>query len=262
MNRIGKNSRVLLLFTTGLVLCHMPARADVTTLHLVSQSGESTTLGGVYTSPYAFNNNPNSNANAFLLLACDDFATDINFGDYWQANEISLSNVSNPPPAPKFPAPTITQPDGITLITNVPNKPTDAQAYDAAAFLAEQILFPAAINPMAPSLASYAIWQIFDDQAVDSLGSSDRTTVYSYLATAFSPANDKVNPHYNVTIYTPTTGTTNRPKDKNGVAITQEFIGVSVPEAATVTFLGFFLAMSSCLFALNRRFRSASQRRN
>src|ERR1017187_4850125 len=125
---------VAFLFLVGLISFQGVALDDVTDVPM-QLTGLNTgySMGGVYTSPYQIQ----IDGADTLVLACDDFTTDISFGYTWHANKNTLSSVTDNGPQKFTHAtnPTVTYP-GVT-------SPTDysiQQQYDAAAWLAEQLL--------------------------------------------------------------------------------------------------------------------------
>ena len=84
---------VAVLFLAGSVLFQRAARADTAQLTLTgTPTGYS--MGGVYTSPYSFTVTPTGGKPFTTDLICDDFTTDISFGDSWSTNVYTLADVT------------------------------------------------------------------------------------------------------------------------------------------------------------------------
>jgi hypothetical protein len=209
-------------------------------------------MGGVYTSPYLISVNYGTPS---IMFACDDFKTDINFGYAWTANEVYLSDVSAITGPQKFEtavAVFIPGADGTTPTVHPPY--SILQEYDAAAYLAEQLLGTDSSIRDNSELAgeySFAIWQIFDSGAVNGwngnypLTDTQKAAVGVLMTTAFSYTGSLTDMY----LYTPAPRTSS-----------QEFIGLdplsiaSVPEAPTPALLAFnSLALCGVLFLLRRR---------
>jgi hypothetical protein len=202
-------------------------------------------LGGVYTSPYQISVNGVTES-----LVCDDFETDISISDEWLADVGSLSGVgpAGPQKFTQASTPAVLIPNGTTDFYTI------QQDYDAAAWLAIWLLYPAV--PLAPEVAedySYAIWQIFDPGAVNgyngqALGTEDRSNVATDMTKAFAAGAPPSS--YAVTIYTPIPP----PPTSPYIYPSQEFIGVSVPEGPALPFLPFdMLALFGGVFLVRRR---------
>jgi len=229
----------LLLLLSGSLFLQPRALADDTLMLTGLVTGFS--MGGVYTSPYIItvDGKPTD-------LVCDDFTTDISFGQTWNATQYTLASVTSSGPQ-KFTAPNVTLPDGTTLSETIQTK------YGAAASLAETLLTTPSIlaNSTLAGEYSFAIWQIFYAQATDGwnrnpLTSAQKTAVGTLISNALVAAANSPLPT-NVYVYTP---------DPTGAA--QEFFGFApgstfqtfpVPEASIPTFLAFdFLALAIVVF--------------
>ena len=199
------------------------------------------TMGGVYTSPYIIE----INGQKTLLLACDDFTTDINIGDTWQANRVDLSQVAPNGPQ-KFQDADVVIPVGDGTTTNH-TEYTIEDKYRAAGWLTEQLLTVPSIlsNSQLAGQYSFAIWQIFSSVAINGYGGNklslaDQAAVGTLMTTALNP---NTHPTHDVYMYTP-----------SPLGVSQEFIGVAVPEASTLAFLAFnFLILPFALVLLRRR---------
>jgi len=256
MLKLLRIAALVLPFLAGLALFQRIALADgvPVTMQLVGDN-DGFNMGGVYTSPYQINVTENGVTTTGLALACDDFTTDITFGDTWNADMFTLSDVALGGPQ-KFPlGPPGTDSIAVTIPGGGAAYYTIQQSYDAAAWLAEQLLtIPANLdNSEIAGEYSYAIWQIFDPAAVGGYGgqaltSTEQAAVATDMANAFSSTASLL-PNYQVYIFTP-----------NPVTVSQEFIGVfRVPEGSTVALLAFnFLALAGIILSARRRFHRAA----
>jgi hypothetical protein len=251
------------LLAAFVMVCQRPVLGD--TQVTMQLTGELTgdTMGGVYTSPYQIT----VDGHTADLLACDDFETDINVDDKWYANMFPLTEVADPGPGPqKFGTTSVTLPAGDsqpseTIAVNA------TQAYDAAAWLAYEILtLPGGTSSAVYGEYSYALWQVFDPNAYlgynnNHLNPTELAGVREDMDEAFygttTPSNyntlniSSVPSDYTVYIYTPVD------KSESGyIYPSQEFLGiVKTPEAATLGFLLFdFLGLAGILFLARRRF--------
>jgi len=186
-----------------------PALASPYTLELTGV-GDGANNGSVYFSPYTGVIRNASNQVIYSgYIICDDFYTHSEVGSSWGATETNAGNLNG---TEKFVGETYLF-DGTLYDT--------AQMYDAAAYLANELLQPSNVtNPAAQGALSFAIWDIFDG-TTPSLGSA----TWSDVDGAFGA----VNSGYvgsNVEVYTP------RPLDAS-----QEFLvvdGPNVPEPSTL----------------------------
>jgi hypothetical protein len=259
---------IALLCLAGLMLSQRVALADVTLQFTGPTTGAN--LSGVYTDPYNFNvyassypPGPTQNESYQLLtLSCDDFSTEIFQNEMWDAIQTPLSALtpSTADPNLKFDqsnSMTVRDGAGNILFADV----SQMQAYDAVAWLAEQIVNGATNpHPLDASLASYAIWQIFECNSVNQIttandgnASADKATIYADIDLAFTNG-PSIKGSSDVSIFTP------QPQ-----SAAQEFIDIGsdpqpnelkVPEASTVVSLGLdFLALPGIIFLVGRRIR-------
>jgi hypothetical protein len=250
------------LLLAGLALCQTVAFADVS-LTLTGTNNNSE--GGVYTSPYLISVN---NSSSSQWLVCDDFETDISIGDSWTAEVNSVSSAAT---GGKFKAP------ASPTYTYLNTTDSLAQDYEAAALLAVQILQHPLDNSGTNEDYSYALWNIFDTNAIPTLANSDSgdaTTALAYeteaLTWAQNPSNTSglsselaadVSLVNDVVIYTPVDANgavipPGVPYTSGGSGASQEFFGLSnpVPEGSTVAFLLFdFLVALGAFFMLRKR---------
>jgi len=264
----GKSIRILtvtLAFLGVLFVLQPVATAEEVTMQLTG-SPTYDNNGGVYTSPYSFEVSGISPSGAIPLnLACDDFATEIYFGDTWNAYEYTLANVSNGGPQ-KFQAGAVYDPTTGTDFTSSATSTTFSapELYYAEALLAYQ-LFTLPNNAQygqASAELSYAIWQIFDPTAYTQYVPSTGYTlanlsgeISAALGTAVSENGNPATLGFTLDIYTPCgtggTCTTNAA----GKAVSQEFLGISVPEgSSTLAILALdLLTLFGGVFFLRRR---------
>jgi hypothetical protein len=214
-----------------LTLSQSVALADVLTFKGPTPS---LSLGGEYTSPYVFNINTVSTP---VLLACDDFYSNISDGDFWTANRISLAEAGGTSGG-KF------------------HVQDDAQnEYNKAGWLAQQVMSTWSSNPTLSEQYSWAIWEIFawgagKDVIIGNSNIGDDTAqraLWQIVANHIFDASVAVKTAdlSDVYVYTPTSNT------QRGT-VPQEFF--FVPEASAPAFLVFnLLALPGVLFLLRRR---------
>jgi hypothetical protein len=221
------------------------------TLKLISANPLSPTpndFGGVYTSPYGISVNGGSQ----VPLICDDFTTNISFGESWSAIPTTFAALqagTNPTPGtPKFtPAPEI-------------------QDYAVTAVLAAELMSLPDLDTVAAGEISFALWDVFDPTLLTSTSNSEGGSITSgqltaaqgYLAGAELLVDGATNASGVVTlseisiggrsiqgetIYTP---------DPKGAA--QEFIMVSMAEPSyPLVLAGDLLAIVGLIVVLRRR---------
>jgi hypothetical protein len=131
------------------LLAFAPAGFATDTMELTGV-GTGVVAGGVYVSPYVGTINNGATYSGYMI--CDDFNTESSLYKPWNANETSASNALSGPV--KF----------TTSLTGY----TAQQNYDAAAWLANQLVTPGVLgNPNAQIGYSFAIWDIFDGQTTN-----------------------------------------------------------------------------------------------
>lgn len=245
-----KNRNLMLLgcLCAGMWLAPLAAQANpVVSMELTGVSGAS--LNQVNTDPYFAQIGPAgltsgsqfTSANSeSVAVYCDDFFDDVNVGQVWQATVTNMGQLS-----------TTTLDTG--LMFNGTSASTQATDYMAAAWLAEQI---AGLNQTLPAgqltaeQDSYALWYIFDTNALAGLSSSDYNAVIADYNAAFAAvATDTPSDFSNVNIYTPLS-------DSPGSASSQEYLTVNVPEPDTLALLAVGLAAVG--WAARRRRRAHS----
>lgn len=245
-----KNRNLMLLgcLCAGACLAPLAAQANpVVSMELTGVSGAS--LNGINTDPYYAQIGPagltsgsqfNATNSESVAVYCDDFFDDVNVGLVWQATVTNMSALS-----------TTTLDTG--LMFNGMSASTQATDYMAAAWLAEQI---AGLNQTLPAgqvtaeQDSYALWYIFDSNALTGLSSTDYNAVIADYNAAFAAvAADTPSDFSNVNIYTPLDHTP-------GSASSQEYLTVNVPEPDTLGLLAVGLAAVG--WAARRRRRTQS----
>ena len=237
------------------------AKGEIVDMKLIGV-GNGTVLGGVYVNPYTFSINGST---AQMLLACDDFTTDVYVGYDWLADARKLTDALTSG-TEKFKNSGVVIPGSDGSLPSVATPHTVAEKYNAAGYLTQQLLGPASvgITGLQQSLLSYAIWQIFYPRSVKGWnnqgigGAANVAAVGSLITHAFSvTATANYTPDYEVMLYTPTPA-----------AISQEFIGVrpllpvhsgftSVPEASGVLFLGFNVLLLLMSYGFRRSSRAS-----
>ena len=163
--------------------------------------GNGTVADGVYVSPYV-GTITGSGLNYSGYMICDDFLHESYLNMPWSASMTSAGDLNG------------TEKFGGTE-TFGGQTYTDQQAYNAAGYLANQLL--SNLNdPIAQVNYSFAIWDIFDGQPTDPNGAG---AVALLESAAFSEAKNGYVAS-NVSVFTPTS------------TITQEFLVVSPPMPA------------------------------
>ncbi|MBZ5577625.1 MAG: PEP-CTERM sorting domain-containing protein [Acidobacteriia bacterium] len=232
--------RPLLVMAAVLTVLASTASADTTvSMQLIGPTGAAPNLAGVYTDPYtatvgvAGQTGPTISGVAMQVL-CDDFTTDVNIGDFWQAHVTNMSQLN-----------------GTTLQTQLKfdtsgsaTAASQLQDYMTVAYLAQQIM---AINQSTPAgayqaeILSFAMWGVFDPTTIDPNGplsghwikNGDLTLAQADLAAAQAAVVGKTGADFsNVSIYTP-----------SPLTASQEYIVVT-PEPGT------FGMLALCLLGL------------
>jgi hypothetical protein len=190
--------------------------------------GDGASADGVYVSPYWGTITENGSPIYTGYLICDDFNTDSSLDDPTSADATNAGALDGDQ---KFTAASYSDP------FNAGDTFTDQQAYDAVAWLANGLLASSNVtNPIAQTNYSFAIWDIFDGQALDPDGGAA-----SLIAQAFSA----VSAGYvgsDTTVFTP-----------NPLNASQEFLVVSTPESSLPATLAVELSALVGVFFLMRR---------
>jgi len=279
----------------GLLLAlPMLANADIYQMNLLD-TPTGWNLGGVYTSPYDFLlTQPGGHMMDYLALACDDYTTEVYYGESWYANLNTLSDVSDASNHDqKFPDVSGAPVAGPVNVTYPVDSPSGAAgqttiaysaytAYRAAGFLVQDILdvtYPGN-DARDTNIDSYAVWQIFDPTAYLGLGGgglgTDPVTHVSYASEvdarmdwAFSQATSGATLNHSLDIFTPCSLTDPTCANPN-TGVAQEFLGMGlsadgsgVPEASVAAFLAFDVFMIGAGFLMMRKriFRNVGKQR-
>lgn len=194
-----------------------PALAAPYTLELTGL-GDKANNGSVYFDPYVGTIRNASNQVIYSgYLICDDYNTHSYLSTPWSATETNAGNLNG---TEKFAGETYTF-DSTLYDT--------AQMYDAAAYLANELLQPSNVtDPTAQGDLSFAIWDIMDGTVP-----SASSTTWSDIEGAFA-AVDSGYVGSDVEVYTP-----------NPLDASQEFLvvnGPSVPEPSTIALCALGLA--------------------
>jgi hypothetical protein len=237
----GKSIRILtvvLAFLGVLVLLPSTGLADTLTFDGVYNS--SAVMGGVYDSPYWISISGINNGNPVLAI-CDDYTTEV--ASSWNANELTLSQLGSTGPQKFYD--TSTNPYQNLANTNI------TLDYEAAALLASELLAPSILNDSAngyywAGVYSYAIWTIFDTNAIDGWGGttpmSSASDIEKVQAAAFTAVESGTGVSFS--IYTPTPNS----------GASQEFIVVNTPEASSLANLAVdLLLLAGAVFFVRRR---------
>lgn len=189
-------------------------------------------------------------------VICDDFADESFVPETWTANVTTFSNpnlIASDDTTVRFGSP------GLTSSTS----PTQYQAYEEAAWLAQQLV--ATSNTTTQAYIQYAMWSVFEQGEEDSYlagyygsDTTDLTGFENNVDTWLTAAQNQTftsGEFSNVTIYTPVDGTQNCPTYPGcGGGPPQEFMTVATPEPSQVALLGFdFLGVGALVFFLRRR---------
>jgi hypothetical protein len=284
MSRLGRSlygavAAAALVFVTTNPLTATPSTTTFTLLN----AGSGANLAGVYTSPY---NGTVSSSSPTIPVICDDFSDESYVPETWTAYVTSLSSINSGTADTSV---LRWQPSTINTLYGTTPGLSQAQAYDAAAILAIDILTTNISTPAGLQTQedlSYALWGLFDpcgngtngtpptsclgptgtpaltgdlgafgQLETYSSGTSDLSNAESYLsaaiATATSPGISSDLSNYNVTIYSYDTGASGSCSPSCGQP--QEFIAVSMAEAPGPAILGVDLLGLAGLVLIARR---------
>lgn len=225
-----RNLMLLGCLVAGAWLAPLAAQANpVVSMELTGVAGPS--LAGVYTDPYYASIGPagftkdsqfNSANSTSVAVYCDDFYDDVTQGHVWQATVTNMSQLS-------------TTSLDTTLMFHDLTPAKQVTGYMAAAWLAEQIS-GGKLSTLQTELDSYALWSIFDPNALSGLSKTDRGLAWGDYEDAFNAVkNDTPSDFSNVNIYTPL-------DSRPGCASSQEYFTVGVPEPGTLALMGVGLA--------------------
>lgn len=238
-----KNRNPILLgcLLAGAGLAPLAAQANpIVSMELTGVAGPS--LHNVYTDPYyakvgpagqkydgQFTNDPS------ISIYCDDFYDDVHTGQVWQATVTNMDQLST------------TKLDTTVMFHNL-SATTQVSDYMAAAWLAEQIA-GGTLSKLQTELDSYAIWRIFDPNALQGLSNTDITLAWGNYEDAFAAVEyDTPSDFSNIDIYTPLDA-------QPGCAGSQEYLSIlpksSVPEPSTLALA--LLGLGAVAFSARRR---------
>jgi hypothetical protein len=168
--------------------------------------GNGTVADGVYVSPYQGTIYQGSVLTYAGYMICDDFNTESYLNQPWIASMTDAGNLNG---TEKFQS----------NVTFMGNTYTAAQAYDAAAWLANGLVPGGINNPISQVNYSFAIWNIFDGRSTDPEGGALALEMAAFAAAAKGYVAN------NVDVYTPTGA------NPLGVNQSQEFLVVhAAPE--------------------------------
>jgi len=188
--------------------------------------GDGVVADGVYVSPYQGTISESGTQIYSGYMICDDFTDEASLDTDWYPTASNAGNVNG------------------QLFTGGYNTYTAQQAYDAVAWLANQLVLPSNVtDPTVQTNISFAIWDIMDGATTDPGGGAA-----SLITTAFTNVTDGY-VGSNVTVYTPS------PRNGPGYNASQEFLVVSTPEPAAAAILGFDLLSALAGVFLLRRYR-------
>jgi hypothetical protein len=207
-----------------------------------------------------------------LVIPCDDFTGHITDGQSWDVVENSISsvglngpqkfpnNVDDPQTSPATSDPLlqyISTSDYGTIAAGAATLGQIQLAYDAAGYIAQELIAGGAGVDNSNGDLSYALWTIFDPALYGSEPNSDNAGVTTVLNNAFALATANGSTALakaGVVIFTPVPDNTDGPQEF--ISVDTNFQTTSVPEPSTMAFLGFnFLAVPGVLFFVRRRSR-------
>ena len=172
--------------------------------------GDGAVADGVYVSPYQGTISQNGSQIYSGYMICDDFTDEAYLDSPWQASASNAGSLNG------------TQLFGEGYNPFSSTTYTAQQAYDAVAWLANQLVSPSNVtNSTAQTNISFAIWDIMDDKTTD-----PDNGAASLITQAFTEVVTDGYVGSNVTVYTP---------QPHGVS--QEFLVVTTPEASTPVLL-------------------------
>jgi len=191
--------------------------------------GDGANADNVYVSPYWGTISEGGSIIYTGYLICDDFNTESYLDDPWSAGSTNAGALNGDQ---KFTASSYSDPFATT------DTVTDQQAYDAVAWLANGLLASSNVtDATAQTDYSFAIWDIFDGEAIDPDGGAA-----SLIAAAFAAAKGGY-VGSDTTVYTP-----------SPLGASQEFLVVSTPEASLPATLAVELsALAGLIFLMRRR---------
>ena len=227
--RKNKNPILLGCLVAGASLAPLAAHAGpIVSMELTGVEGPS--LGDNDTGPYFAQIGPQGLTQGSQFTAqnsysaavyCDDLYDDVTLGQVWQATVTNMSALSGTAPL-------------TNLMFDTTNAASQQTSYMAAAWLAEQITAQnqsLASGRQTAEQESYALWYIFDPQALTALSQADGDAAQNdYNAALAAVATATPKDFSNVNIYTPLD---HAPR----TADSQEYIAVDAPEPGTLALM-------------------------
>jgi hypothetical protein len=222
------NRKLMLLgcVFAGSCLASLAQASPIVSMELTGNNGAS--LGQDYTAPYYAQIGPagltlGSQFNSeSVAVYCDDFYEDVSAGQVWQATVTNMGQLS-----------TSSLDTGLMFHDMSPTR--QAEDYMAGAWLAEQIA-GGKLSTLQSELDSYALWRIFDPNALSGLSQTDHWLAWADYQDAFGAVKDDMPSDFsNVNIYTPL-------DDTPGSASSQEYFTVDAPEPGTLALMAVGLA--------------------
>ena len=216
---------------TVALLCFVPCAFGQGSVSINMNSGGPYTMNGVYVGAYSATINGQA-----AQIICDDFAHDTYLNESWTANVTTFSNLTS---------------SNTPMWSGLANSAT---LYADAAWLATQMFVPANQNNATEGYLAFALWSLFNPNALKGLSASQLAQVNAWLAAI--PKGLTPSQFANFFIYTPDlTASITCNGGKCPTAPPQEFLGfMSMPEGGAA--LGYLLlAGLSCGLAMVLRSR-------
>lgn len=228
-----------------------------------SPGGTYGVMGGTYTSPYT----GSINSGSPVAIICDDFADEVYVPESWTALGTNLAGINS------------TTTDNLYFDQN--NVPQQQQAYEVAAYLAEELLTADAVNPGDQTTVgelSFALWGVFDPTLLTAgnpagltgtVSSGQLGAAITYLTNAENAVNTAISNEgqstylstfSNVDIYSATTNKTSA--EVENPTRPQEFIVVNMPEPSAPSLILIDLLGVAGLVFFARRWRTRSASRS
>jgi len=230
-----RTNRGLLGVGLAMLLFLVPCAFGQGSVDITLTSGGPYVMNGVYVGPYTGTVNGQS-----AQIICDDFSHDSYLNESWTANVTDFSNLAS---------------SSIPMWKGAGNALT---LYADAAWLATQMFKPANENTNAEGYLAYALWSLFNPNALNGLTQSQIKGVNSWLSSI--PQGLTPSQFANFFIYTPDLA---KPITCSGgtcpTAPPQEFLGfISAPEGGAAL-LYLLLAAISCFGAILLRHRQQAR---
>jgi hypothetical protein len=156
------SKRALWWVGVAALLLLSPLAFSQNTVQLTLDNGGPYTMDGVYVGPYNATQSVNNGPGQNVQIICDDFEHEVNPNESWAANVTSVSNLPNGTGGLTWSNGTAGAGLGFSGVGVL-------QGYLAMAYLASEML-PLSGNPanaQQVGYMAYAIWAVFDAQAVE-----------------------------------------------------------------------------------------------